>query len=188
VPRRTASLGSRGGAQQITPPPSEPTADVEDRSIHHAHQGLKVATSVSLGVTGVLGLFNALNKPTAFGDGSCADDGEDIFESHYGCDDGMAILHGVTGVTTVLLYTSEGVMGAIIPDDPSDVQHPVRDALRYVHLGGMIVTPVFGVFAARPEIINAEDSEDWPKVGRTIHMFSALVTAGAYWATTAMEL
>ncbi len=184
---------------QVDPYPVPPPATMGETMEEHpyadalyAQDVLKVATSLSFAATGVVGILAAINQPTAFGDGRCADGrlpdfGEGI-GGEWGCQ-GMSTLHAALGVGTTVLYVAEGVTGLAIPGDEPDygVFHDVMTA---THITGMILTPTIGLMAAQPNLFGEEDTVDatWPKVGRTIHLSTALITAAAYWTTTLIEL
>jgi hypothetical protein len=170
-----------------------PRGEELHRDALYAQDVLKVATSIGFAATGVLGILSAINQPTAFGDGRCSDDGVppdqgEGIGGNWGCS-GMNIVHGALGVGTTLLYTAEQVTGLAIPGDEPD-HGTFHQALTYIHVGGMIVTPALGLLSANPRVFGIDDSAEssWPKVGRTIHIGVALLTAASYWTTTLIEL
>jgi hypothetical protein len=167
------------------------TADTQYAEAYYAQDVLKVTTSVLYGVTGALGLVSAINQPTVFGDGRCADQPEPNEGSgiggEWGCE-GLSTLHGAFGIATTVSYVSEGVTGLVIPGDEPDYG-TFHDVMNATHIVGMVLTPAIGFLAAQPNLFGGEDRVDstWPKVGRTIHVSTALLTAGAYWTTTIIE-
>jgi hypothetical protein len=190
---RTSGLEGDGyGPGYAAPPPIAPEKGSYEEALF-AQDVLKVATSVGFAATGVLGILSAINQPTAFGDGRCSDDGvpPDFGEGvggKWGCQ-GMNIVHAGLGVGTTLLYTAEQVTGLVIPGDEPD-HGGFHEAMTYIHVGGMVLTPALGLLSANPRVFGVDDSpeSDWPRIGRTIHMGVALLTAGAYWTTTLIEL
>jgi len=154
--------------------------------VRDTHRTLQLATSGSLILTAALGTINAMNQPTLFSEGRCAE-GRPIF-GEYGCH-GFGPLHGLFALLTIVLYTSTEALEFSRFDWPGRDRHGDGfTALSYVHLIGMMIQPIGGLIAAVPEIVGASRTGALPKVLRTLHLVTGVAIAGAFVVTTAIEL
>jgi hypothetical protein len=164
-------------AQQLEGFSDQETADV--------HRGLQLATAGSMLVTGTLGTILAMNKPTLFGEGLCAE-GEPIFGS-YGCH-GLSVLHGVSAVLTLLLYTTTTTLEFAEGTWPGSGNHNdgyvVASAIT---MGAMGALPIVGFIAAVPAFLGLPEG-DFQKVLRTLHLSVAYLAVGTYITTVALDL
>lgn len=158
--------------------------------VRDAHMVLQKSTAVSLLVTGTLGTLVAINQPTLFGDGRCAEDSDaEPLLGDYGCR-GLSVLHGVSSILSTVLYTATVTTEFAAFDWPGREEHGTAfDAASGVHLAGMAVLPILGIVTAVPAVIGLEGqaADDFQRVMRTLHLTFAYPTVGAFVATTAVE-
>jgi hypothetical protein len=151
-----------------------------------ADKALQLATSGSLVITVTLGTLTAINKPTLFSDGRCAE-GRPIF-GQYGCH-GLSTLHGLSALLSVVLYTATATLEFTAFDWPGRDEHDsAYEALSYVHLIGMGLQPIVGLLAAVPEVVGASRDGMFARVLRTLHLFTGYAIASSFIITTAIEL
>ncbi len=154
-------------------------------------RALKWTTAGSLVVTSALGTMAAINQPTEFGDGRCQTGGPLL--GTYGCDRGLSTLHGMSGVLSAVLYTSNGTLALSLREPVGNVtprERPWHRALTYVHLGGITLQPILGIVSAFPEVIGMDRTapgDRFPRTLRTIHVGIGYLTAAAYMATLVLE-
>ncbi len=162
-----------------------------EESARRWERALKWATAGSLVLTSALGTMAAVNQPTEFGDGRCMTGGPLL--GTYGCDRGLSTLHGMSGVLSALLYTSNGTLALSLREPVGNVtprERPWHRALTYVHLGGITLQPIFGLVSAFPQVIGMDrtgPADPFPRKLRTIHVGLGYLTAAAYIATLALE-
>jgi hypothetical protein len=151
-----------------------------------ADKALQLATVGSLIVTATLGTLVAINQPTLFSEGRCAE-GRPIF-GDYGCH-GLSTLHGMSALLSIVLYTATTTLELAAFDWPGRDRHgDAYEALSYVHLVGMALQPIGGLLAAVPEVVGASRNGTFSRVLRTIHLFSGYAIVGSFLVTTAIEL
>lgn len=193
--------GARPALEQVerlaAPAGSDPAAesgeapDVRLERFRRWERALKWSTGGALVLTSTLGVIAAMNQPTAFGDGRCAE-GDPVLGT-YGCDRGLSTLHGMSGILAVTLYTANGALALAIPGPVGNVSARERGwhrALTYVHLGGIVLQPILGIVSAFPQVVGVRDqlpSDPFPRNLRTIHVGLGVVTTAAYLATIALE-
>jgi hypothetical protein len=158
----------------------------QERGPRDADRALQLSTAGSLIVTAALGTLVAINKPTLFSEGRCAE-GSPIF-GDYGCH-GLSTLHGMFALLSAVLYTATATLEFSAFDWPGRDRHgDAYEALSYVHLVGMAVQPIAGLLAAVPEVVGASRNGTFARVLRTIHLFTGYAIVGSFVVTTAIEL
>jgi hypothetical protein len=164
---------------------AQQTEGFQDETREDVHRGLQLATAGSMLVTGTLGTILAINKPTLFSEGRCAE-GEPIF-GWYGCH-GLSILHGVSAVITLVLYTATTTLELAEGTWPGSGGHndgyTVASAIT---MGAMGALPIVGFIAAVPAIFGIPEG-DFQKVLRTLHLSVAYLAVGTYVTTVALDL
>jgi hypothetical protein len=158
----------------------------EEPGPRDAHRALQLSTAGTLIVTAALGTITALNKPTLFSEGRCAE-GRPIF-GDYGCH-GLSTLHGLSALLATVLYTATVTLELSAFDWPGRDRHgDAYEALSYVHLIGMSGQAIGGLLAAVPEVVGAPRDGTFSRVLRTIHLFTGYLIVGSFGVTTAVEL
>lgn len=151
-----------------------------------AHEALQLATAGSMIITATMGTIAAMNQPTLFSEGRCAN-GTPIF-GKYGCH-GFNTLHGLMGLLTTVLYTATTTLEFAAFDWPGRNKHDsAYEALSYVHLIGMALQPIGGLLAAAPQVVGASPDGTFVRVLRTIHLFTGSAIVTSFVITTAIEL
>jgi hypothetical protein len=157
----------------------------EDEDLRDAHRGLQLATAGSMLVTGTLGTILAMNRPTLFGDGRCAE-GDPIFGA-YGCR-GLSVLHGISAVLSVVLYTTTTTIEFAEGTWPGSGGHNTGYKVASgIHLGAMAILPLAGIVAAVPAVFGLPEG-DFQRVLRTVHLFVGYLGVGTYVSTVALDL
>jgi len=129
---------------------------------------------------------------TGSGYATSSNDGqnEPIF-GDYACRHALSVVHGVLGVTTVLLYTSTDIVGLFSPD-PDHGDDLAVDTLSWVSRIGLALTAVAGLIGANPfNMLNIHDEQteyDFQRTMRTVHMGLAVTGATAYLGRVAIDL
>lgn len=189
-----------------TPPEEEePSIDLIRQREHmvRIHRPLGIATWGSLLVTEALGTVMAINDHTLFGKGACAN--LDAM-GNPGCvfgdwglpGGGLNALHEVGAFITLSFYTATGIFALGMPDpehaavgnDSRANRLRIHRTLAWVHLIGMVVQPILGVIAARPDFIGIAPAarDDFSADLRTIHLGVGYVTFAALTAAMIDEL
>jgi len=201
-PATTPETPAAAPTPDAAQPASEEEPDIEllrhRAAITRVHRPLGIATWASFLVTLSLGTLRVINARSAFGAGLCArpspDTGMGIL-GEFGCS-GLTPLHGFSSFITTALYTTTAILAASMPDperasEGNDRRATIlrlHRAVRWVHLTGMILMPILGILAARPDVIGISPSamDDFSMGMRTVHMFVGYTTFAAL--TTAMIL
>jgi hypothetical protein len=180
-------------AELPAPPATRaPTADEQRyQRLARAHRGLEIATAASLLLTGIGGTVALINQPTLLSDGRCVT-GNPIF-GDYGCN-GFNLVHGLSGVTSAVLYTAERSVWLSMPKDQMERRMGPRryaayKALGYVHLVGMILQPVLGLIGAYPPILglSPDPRSDFARAMKTVHVFNGYLIGASYLTTTILN-
>lgn len=160
----------------------QPSQDMRD-----AHDVLRVSTTASMLVTATLGTLLAINKPTLFGDGRCAQD-RPVF-GEYGCH-GLSVLHGVSALVSLVLYTATTTLEIDQFGWPSMGRGTGFAVANWIDLVGMSVLPIVGLVMAVPQVLGLDlpDGSLFRRVLRTVHLAVGYTTVGTFVATTAIEL
>ena len=161
----------------------------QDDGVRDAHRVLQLSTAGSLLITASLGTMIAINKPTLFGDGRCAEGGAEPILGHYGCH-GLSVLHGLSAIVSTVLYTATVAVEFAAYDWPGRNDHGTAyDVASAVHLGGMATLPLLGIITAVPMVLGTDQNEsgDFQRVMRTLHLAFGYITVAAYGATTAID-
>lgn len=150
-------------------------------SLLRTHKVFGIAAWSSMLVTEVLGTILAINRPTLFGDGSCASD-----PNAFGCGSNLlGTLHQASSFLTVGLYTTAGILAIAAPDpdnasvgtDRASSTLRLHKTLAWVHGAGMLLMPILGIIGA-----NITDA-DAGRAFRTVHTGVGYVTFAALsWA------
>ncbi|AKF11313.1 hypothetical protein [Sandaracinus amylolyticus] len=159
------------------------------------HRAFGVATWASMAATAVLGFIQ-------FGD----EYGFHGARSETACAQGTAVLqdfcegtpwpHAVAGFTTAALYFTTFTLSFFMPD-PLDLEHQQSDwaervrihrALRWVHLGGVVLQALLGIFIANHEAFGLDTNDDFDALQALagVHMGVGIVTFGALSAAAAL--
>jgi hypothetical protein len=161
--------------------------DPAESGLVQAHRVLKPLTAGSLLLTVALGTLLVINYPTFFGEGHCSTGGP-VFGT-YGCD-ALNIVHGVSAVMSVVLYTATTVLELTPEVQAVPERHPeAQRYLRYVHLVGFILQPILGIISSYPQIIGISTGgqAQFSRVMRSVHLSIGYVTLGAYAASTVLD-
>jgi hypothetical protein len=169
--------------------------DLRERtSIAKIHRVAGISTWISMGVTLLFGGFQFHNLYGEWADvnhNPCATGRGLIFGADQ-CYDGPW-LHAITeGVTTALYFTTF-TLSLLMPDpDHADGGNGAfannlrwHEALRWVHLGGMIAQIILGLVMANARLDRANDY-DLLEALATVHMGIGIVTYGALTAAAAL--
>lgn len=159
------------------------------------HRVFGVATWVSMAATAVLGFIQ-------FGD----EYGFHGSRAETACAQGTAVLqefcegtpwpHAVAGFTTAALYFTTATLSFLMPD-PLDLEHQdsawaervrIHEALRWVHLSGVVLQALLGIFIANHEAFGLDVSDDFDTLQALsgVHMGVGVVTFGALSAAAAI--
>jgi len=181
--------------------PSEQERYVADMKLRNArvpvHRIFGISTWAAMTGTVILGSIQYYNLYGLFagrGDNPCVK-GEAIFGQ--GQCTGRAWPHLIAASTTTGLYLTTGTLALLMPDPddlsvgPGEFASTLRmhKRLRWVHLGGMILQGVLGVFVANPHLMGMDRANDYDTLQMlaTVHLASGLVTYGALtWAGSLM--
>lgn len=197
-------LESNNASVQLTPEPageSEQDRYVAAMKRRNAlvplHRAFGIATWAAMTATVVLGSIQYYNLYGFFagqGDNPCVR-GEAIFGQ--GQCTGPPGLHLAAAAATTGLYLTTGTIAWIMPDPDDLASGPGEFAatlrrhklLRWIHMSGMLVQAVFGVFVANPGLLGLDRANDYDtlQMMATAHMATGLVTYGALtWAGSLM--
>lgn len=189
---------------QLAPGAPDPAALDDDelarqlrqrQEIALVHRVFGVATWVSMAATAVLGFIQ-------FGD----EYGFHGARSETACAQGTAILqefcegtpwpHAIAGFTTAALYFTTATLSFLMPD-PLDLEHQdsawaervrIHEALRWVHLSGVVIQALLGIFIANHDAFGLEADGDFDTLQAlsVVHMGVGVVTFGALSAAAAI--
>ncbi len=161
-----------------------------------AQRTLKVATAGGLLLTGTLGTLLALNRDTLLWTGRCSDSpGRAIFGA-YGCNE-LSIVHGISAVLSLVLYTSTAAVSLSIPGEPRDlptgrpgVNGAFYSVVSWIHLVGIVPQPILGFIASYPGLVgvSVDRSDDVSRALRTVHLGLGYVTIAAFSTSLGIEL
>lgn len=154
-------------------------ADREDLKKHHFWLG--ITTWASFAATTVLGTMRYANV-VGFGEPLCAEGNTPILGREWGCGDGLKTQHLVSGVFTAASYAATRTVAALMPD-AEYVDYPklrIHRALSWVHLVGMIATPLLGIATS------ATDDPETRSTLATVHLGVAYGTLTAISAAGAL--
>lgn len=157
------------------------------QDVQDSHRILQWSTASAMLVTATLGTILAINKPTLFGDGECAN-GSPIF-GEYGCH-GLSVVHGISALVTLALYAANLTLEVDAFGWPGLGHGDGYAAASYVHLIGMAALPLAGLIAAVPSVLGLDSDEgsDFARIMRTLHLFAAYTTVGTFITTAAIDL
>ena len=177
--------------------PEDPVETERHREqLMEAQRKLKVATTGSLLLTGTLGTLLVLNRDTLLWNGRCNDQGGRPLFGAYGCNE-LGIVHGISAVLSLVLYTSTATVSLSIPGQPGDVptgRPGVNGALyrivSWIHFVGIILQPLLGFVASYPGLVGVsmERANDVSRTLRTVHLGLGYVTIAAFSTSLALEL
>ena len=169
---------------------AQTTADQTDEGVRDAHRVLQLSTAGSLLLTSTLGTMIAINKPTLFGEGRCAEGGAEPIFGEYGCK-GLSVVHGLSAILSTILYTATVATEFAAFDWPGQNDHGTAyDVASAVHLGGMALLPIVGIITAVPMVLGMEqdESSEFQRIMRTLHLAFGYITVGTFGATVAVDL
>jgi hypothetical protein len=156
-------------------------ADREEMKRQHFWLG--ITTWASFAATTVLGTMRYANT-VGFGEPLCAQGNTPILGRDWGCGDGLKIQHLISGGFTTASYAATRTVAALMPD-AEYVDYPklrIHRALSWVHLAGMIATPLLGIATAATDDPKARDTLATVHLGVAYGTLTALSTAGALMA------
>lgn len=187
--RRSLSLLEDGGA------PATVSAEPFPEWVGRAYPTLRGVTAGALLLTGGLGTLVAINQGTLLTNGRCDEEGgggspPPIFGT-YGCES-LSIVHGISGVLSLTLYTATIVLGLFEGEPPlghGNGHGRLHRILSYVALVGIALQPVLGLVSAYPDIlgISSASQDKFGEVVRTAHVGLGYVTIAAYLTTIIIE-
>lgn len=176
------------------------------------HRVLGITTFASVTVTTLLGTVLAINQPTLFGSGLCADidpmtgRSRALLGEDFGCGTART-WHKVSAFVSLGLYASTGVFALSMPDperasEGNDIRAGrlrLHRAMAWVHLAGMILQPILGIVAFEPSLVGVnidpmdpvrsrQGLEDFQRTMRTIHLGVGYVTWAALGTAMVLEL
>lgn len=171
--------------------PATVSAEPSREGLRRAHRALRYTTAGSLLVTGGLGTLVAINQGTSFTQGRCDASSHRPIFGDYGCEP-LSIVHGISGVLSVTLYTATTALGLALGEPPlghGGEYGRLYRILSYVALVGMAIQPVLGLVSAYPDIIgvSAGSQEKFGEVTRTVHVGIGYVTIATYLTTVILE-
>ncbi len=182
-------------ANLVAAPEQPSELEVQREQLLGAQRKLKIATAGSLLLTGTLGTILALDRDTLLWDGRCSvPDGRPLL-GDYGCNE-LSVVHGISAVLSLLLYTSTTAVSLSVPGEPAVVPtgRPGVDgafyrAVSWVHLVGIILQPILGFLGHYPGLIGLDrnGSESFSRTMRTIHLGVGYVTIAAFTTSLALE-
>jgi hypothetical protein len=156
-------------------------ADREELKKHHFWLG--ITTWASFAATTVLGTMRYANV-VGFGEPLCAQGNTPILGREWGCGDGLKVQHLVSGGFTTASYAATRTLAALMPDSEY-VDYPklrLHRALSWVHLAGMIATPLLGIATAATDDPSTRDTLATVHLGVAYGTLAAISTAGALMA------
>ena len=156
-------------------------ADREDLKKHHFWLG--ITTWASFAATTVLGTMRYANV-VGFGEPLCAEGNTPILGREWGCGDGLKTQHLISGGFTTASYAATRTVAALMPDAES-VDYPklrIHRALSWVHLAGMIATPLLGIATGATDDPATRDALATVHLGVAYGTLAAISAAGALMA------
>lgn len=157
-----------------------------------AYRVLQVTTAAALATTAIFGAFQLYNLPTTFGVGACEGDNDPML-GDYACRQSLSSIHGILGISSLLLYVATGVVGLIAPDEDVEgsVGDTARDVLTWIASIGIGVTGVLGLLSRYPDILGIDDPDDqysFSRHMRVAHFAVAATTAAAFVTHVTIDL
>lgn len=211
-----------------TPPaPEEEEVDIGQlrmrERITRVHRGLGIATVASVGVTTILGTILTINQPTLLGRTEMTADGtlyRGACETSVGTDAmgnpiyggvGCGVLspiHRVSSIISVGLYATTGGFALAMPDpehvnqasDRRSVRLRIHKVAAWVHVTGMILQPLLGIFSVTPGLVGLDQQgsrtigewqvaqNNYAATLRTVHEFVGFTTFAALATAMVVEL
>lgn len=156
-------------------------ADREELKKHHFWLG--ITTWASFAATTTLGTMRYANV-VGFGEPLCAEGNTPILGREWGCGDGLRMQHLISGGFTTASYAATRTVAALMPDSES-VDYPklrIHRALSWVHLAGMIATPLLGIATGVTDDPEVRDTLATVHLGVAYGTLAAISTAGALMA------
>lgn len=136
--------------------------------------GTQKAGLITMYLTTSLGIPLAANKETLFSDGLCRQ-GKPMFGEAFGCNGGLAIVHGLAAVSTLVLYVTSEILATEMVFSPYNTgdtrQDNARSAFRWTNVALFSIQPVLGILSAHPYLIGIPPDARvmFSKVLRTLH-------------------
>lgn len=158
-----------------------------NEEVRYTHDVLRVTTTASMLMTATIGTLLAINKPTLFGEGRCAQ-GDPVL-GEYGCH-GLSVLHGLSAIVSLVLYSATTTLEISEFGWPNMGHGNGYGVANWIDLVGMAVLPVVGLVMAVPQIIGLSLPDDGllRRILRTVHLAVGYTTVGTFVATTAIDL
>lgn len=156
-------------------------ADREELKKHHFWLG--ITTWASFAATTALGTMRYANV-VGFGEPLCAEGNTPILGREWGCGAGLRTQHLVSGTFTAMSYAATRTVAALMPD-AEQVDYPklrVHRALSWVHLAGMIATPLLGIATSATDDPGTRDTLATVHLGVAYGTLAAISAAGALMA------
>lgn len=156
-------------------------ADRDELKKHHFWLG--ITTWASFAATTVLGTMRYANV-VGFGEPLCAEGNTPILGREWGCGDGLKTQHLISGGFTAASYAATRTVAALMPDSEY-VDYPklrIHRALSWVHLAGMIATPLLGIATSAVDDPSTRDALASVHLGVAYGTLAAISTAGALMA------
>jgi len=152
------------------------------QQVARVHRWLGLATWAAVTATVVLGYVQYRDEYGFFadeGETPCAR-GDAIVPS--ACD-GTPWPHAALALTAGLLYAATATASVLMPEAPEDARHPrlgLHEALRWIHMGGMIALPILGAITSNlvDDFGVRQGLATWHMIGGTL-TWAALTAAGA---------
>jgi hypothetical protein len=156
-------------------------ADRDELKKHHFWLGL--TTWASFAATTAIGTMRYANV-VGFGEPLCAPGNTPIFGREWGCGDGLRYQHAISAAFTSVSYAATRTVAALMPG-AEYVDYPklrLHRALSWVHLAGMIATPILGIVTSTVDDADTRDALATVHLGVAYGTLATISTAGALMA------
>src|SRR5262249_52281793 len=153
-------------------------ADRDELKKHHFWLGL--TTWASFAATTALGTIRYANV-VGFGEPLCSEGHTAILGHEWGCGDGLKTQHLVSAGFTTASYAATRTLAALMAD-AQEVDYPklrIHRALSWVHLAGMIATPLLGIVASATDDPSTRNTLATVHLGVAYGTFATISAAGA---------